>query len=159
MPAFEAVRQLFAVAGEPVEKHRRFRANQRPTRSFWRPRGEAILLMDLQFESPPPRRSPSESPSCQPTRSGMGHCRAERGGSKLLGRSTATAPSRSYQFVGRNVTGHLIFAPTHRGFGTTVVTKMVVMSLDGKTVLDYSSTGLIWRLACPLKNVLERLPI
>jgi hypothetical protein len=33
------------------------------------------------------------------------------------------------------------------------------MSLDGKTVLEYSSTGLIWRLACPLKNVLEGVPI
>jgi two-component sensor histidine kinase/CheY-like chemotaxis protein len=55
--------------------------------------------------------------------------------------------------------GPPFIAPTHRGFGTTVVTKMVEMSLDGKTVLDYSSTGLIWRLACPLKNVLEGMPI
>jgi two-component sensor histidine kinase/CheY-like chemotaxis protein len=55
--------------------------------------------------------------------------------------------------------GPPICAPTHRGFGTTVVTKMVEMSLDGKTVLDYSSTGLIWLFACPLKNVLEGLPI
>jgi two-component sensor histidine kinase len=52
-----------------------------------------------------------------------------------------------------------IAAPTHRGFGTIVVTKMVEMSLDGKTVLDYSSTGLIWKFACPLKNVLEGLAI
>jgi two-component sensor histidine kinase/CheY-like chemotaxis protein len=51
--------------------------------------------------------------------------------------------------------GPSIPAPTHRGFGTIVITKMVEMSLDGETVLDYSSTGLIWRLACPLKNVLE----
>jgi two-component sensor histidine kinase/CheY-like chemotaxis protein len=51
--------------------------------------------------------------------------------------------------------GPPIMAPTHRGFGTTVVTKMVEMSLDGETDLDYTSTGLIWRLACPLRNVLE----
>ena len=51
--------------------------------------------------------------------------------------------------------GPPIVAPTHRGFGTTVVTKMVEMSLDGETLLDYSPTGLIWRLTCPLKNVLE----
>jgi two-component sensor histidine kinase len=51
--------------------------------------------------------------------------------------------------------GPPMVAPTHRGFGTTVVTKMVEMSLDGETVLDYTSTGLIWRLGCPLKNVLE----
>lgn len=55
--------------------------------------------------------------------------------------------------------GPPVSAPTHRGFGTTVITKMVETSLDGDTVLDYSSTGLIWRLACPLKNVLEGLPI
>ena len=55
--------------------------------------------------------------------------------------------------------GPPIVAPTHRGFGTTVVTKMVEMSLDGKTVLEYSSRGLIWRLACPLKNVLEGMRI
>jgi two-component sensor histidine kinase/CheY-like chemotaxis protein len=55
--------------------------------------------------------------------------------------------------------GRPVAAPTHRGFGTTVVTKMVEMSLDGQTVLDYSSTGLTWRLACPLKNVLEGVSI
>jgi two-component sensor histidine kinase/CheY-like chemotaxis protein len=46
-------------------------------------------------------------------------------------------------------------APTQRGFGTTVITKMVEMSLDGQTVLEYLSTGLVWKLTCPLKNVLE----
>jgi two-component sensor histidine kinase/CheY-like chemotaxis protein len=55
--------------------------------------------------------------------------------------------------------GASVVAPTHRGFGTTVVTKMVEMGLDGKAVLNYSSTGLIWRLICPLKNVVERIPV
>jgi two-component sensor histidine kinase/CheY-like chemotaxis protein len=55
--------------------------------------------------------------------------------------------------------GPPIVAPSHRGFGTTVVTKMVEMSLEGETVLDYSPTGLIWRFACPLENVLEGMPI
>jgi hypothetical protein len=32
--------------------------------------------------------------------------------------------------------GPPICAPTHRGFGTTVITKMVEMSLDGETVLE-----------------------
>ena len=54
--------------------------------------------------------------------------------------------------------GPPIVVPTHRGFGTTVITKMVEMGLDGKTALEYSSTGLIWKLSCPLKNVLESLP-
>jgi two-component sensor histidine kinase/CheY-like chemotaxis protein len=51
--------------------------------------------------------------------------------------------------------GPPVAVPSHRGFGTTVVTRMVEMSLDGEAVLDYSSTGLVWRLVCPLKNVLE----
>jgi two-component sensor histidine kinase/CheY-like chemotaxis protein len=55
--------------------------------------------------------------------------------------------------------GPPVVAPIHRGFGTTVVTRMVEMSLDGEAFLDYSPTGLIWRLACPLKNVLERVPL
>jgi two-component sensor histidine kinase/CheY-like chemotaxis protein len=55
--------------------------------------------------------------------------------------------------------GPPVVAPIHRGFGTTVVTRMVEMSLDGEALLDYSPAGLIWRLACPLKNVLERMPL
>jgi two-component sensor histidine kinase/CheY-like chemotaxis protein len=71
--------------------------------------------------------------------------------------SRGAEPVFSICWTERN--GPPIVGPTHRGFGTTVVTKMVEMSLDGETVLDYSSTGLIWRLACPLKNVLEGKPI
>lgn len=55
--------------------------------------------------------------------------------------------------------GPPVVAPGHRGFGTTVVTKMVEMSLDGETDLKYSSTGLIWRFACPLRNILEGVPL
>jgi two-component sensor histidine kinase len=57
------------------------------------------------------------------------------------------------------VDGPPICAPTHRGFGTTVVTKMVEMGLDGQTFLDYRPAGLIWRFSCPLKNVLEASPV
>jgi two-component sensor histidine kinase/CheY-like chemotaxis protein len=71
--------------------------------------------------------------------------------------SSRAEPVFSICWTERN--GPPIVAPTHRGFGTTVVTKMVEMSLDGETILDYTSTGLIWRLACPLKNVLEGMPI
>ena len=67
--------------------------------------------------------------------------------------SSGAEPAFSISWTERD--GPPILAPSHRGFGTTVVTKMVEMSLDGETVLDYSSKGLIWRLACPLKNILE----
>jgi two-component sensor histidine kinase/CheY-like chemotaxis protein len=53
--------------------------------------------------------------------------------------------------------GPPVVAPTHRGFGTTVVTKMVERGLNGKTRLDYTPSGLAWRLDCPVKNVQEEL--
>jgi len=51
--------------------------------------------------------------------------------------------------------GPPVMPPTHRGFGTTVITKMTEMSLGGKVELGYTPTGLVWRLICPAKNVLE----
>lgn len=68
--------------------------------------------------------------------------------------NSSAEPVFSICWTERN--GPPVVAPTHRGFGTTVVTKMVEMSLDGEAVLEYSPAGLIWRLACPLKNVLEQ---
>ena len=69
-----------------------------------------------------------------------------------IDRSTAE-PAFSIRWSERG--GPPIPAPTHQGFGTTVITKMVEMSLDGNTVVDYSSQGLVYTLSCPLKNVLE----
>jgi two-component sensor histidine kinase len=53
--------------------------------------------------------------------------------------------------------GPPVKAPAHRGFGTTVVTKMIERGLNGKTRLDYTPSGLAWRLDCPVKNVQEQL--
>jgi two-component sensor histidine kinase len=64
----------------------------------------------------------------------------------------------AFSICWRERDGPPVVAPTHRGFGTTVVTRMVEMSLDGKALLDYSSKGLIWRLVCPLESVLEPVP-
>jgi two-component sensor histidine kinase/CheY-like chemotaxis protein len=66
-------------------------------------------------------------------------------------------PRYTIRWMERN--GVLVAAPSHRGFGTTVVTTMVEMALDGETELDYGSNGLTWRLTCPLKNVLETKPL
>jgi len=51
--------------------------------------------------------------------------------------------------------GPPVVALAHKGFGTTVITKMAAMNLDGETHLDYASSGLIWRLECPVKNIRE----
>ena len=45
--------------------------------------------------------------------------------------------------------GPPVVAPTSRGFGTTVVTRMIEMSMDGKTEVLFEPEGLIWRLSCP----------
>ncbi len=65
-------------------------------------------------------------------------------------------PTFSIRWTERD--GPPIVAPAYRGFGTIVVTRMVEMSLDGETVLDYAPTGLIWKLTCPLKNAMEEMP-
>lgn len=66
---------------------------------------------------------------------------------------SGTEPLFLVRWTERN--GPPIVAPTYRGFGTTVVTRMVEMSLDGETELDYAPTGLTWKFACPLKNAME----
>jgi two-component sensor histidine kinase len=51
--------------------------------------------------------------------------------------------------------GPTVIAPVHRGFGTTVLTRMMEMSLGGRTTLDYAADGLVWGYVCPLQKVLE----
>jgi two-component sensor histidine kinase/CheY-like chemotaxis protein len=51
--------------------------------------------------------------------------------------------------------GPAVVAPKHRGFGTTVVTRMIEMGLGGRTQLDYESPGLAWSYSCDLARVLE----
>ena len=70
--------------------------------------------------------------------------------------SGGTEPTFLIRWTERN--GPPIVAPAYRGFGTTVVTKMVEMSLDGEALLDYAPTGLTWKLTCPLKNAMEETP-
>jgi two-component sensor histidine kinase len=48
-----------------------------------------------------------------------------------------------------------VVPPAHRGFGTTVVTKMAQMSLDGEAQLEFLPSGLKWQLSCPAANALE----
>ncbi len=51
--------------------------------------------------------------------------------------------------------GPPVVAPTSRGFGTTVVTRMIEMSMDGKTEVLFEPEGLIWRLSCPAYKALD----
>jgi PAS domain S-box-containing protein len=51
--------------------------------------------------------------------------------------------------------GPPVSTPNQRGFGTTVIETMAEYSLDGTVDLNYSSSGLTWRLTCPVANALE----
>jgi two-component sensor histidine kinase len=54
--------------------------------------------------------------------------------------------------------GPQVSAPPRRGFGTIVMETMAERSVDGKVELDYATSGLTWRLSCPIGNVLEPTP-
>jgi PAS domain S-box-containing protein len=51
--------------------------------------------------------------------------------------------------------GPPVVAPTHRGFGSTVIKSMAELSLDGEVQLEFAPSGLIWRLACPATKILD----
>jgi two-component sensor histidine kinase len=51
--------------------------------------------------------------------------------------------------------GPLLSAPKRRGFGTIVMGAMTERSVDGKVDIDYSPSGLTWRLRCPTVGALE----
>jgi two-component sensor histidine kinase/CheY-like chemotaxis protein len=70
--------------------------------------------------------------------------------------SDSNEPTFLIRWMERN--GPPIVAPNYRGFGTTVVTRMVEASLDGETELDYAPTGLTWKFSCPLRNAMEEIP-
>ena len=44
--------------------------------------------------------------------------------------------------------------PSRRGFGTTVVTQLVEMNLDGKSELGFAPAGLTWSFSCRASSVL-----
>jgi PAS domain S-box-containing protein len=51
--------------------------------------------------------------------------------------------------------GPPVSAPTHRGFGSTVVNAMAKRSVQGEVDLDYAPSGVVWTLTCPSANALE----
>ncbi len=51
--------------------------------------------------------------------------------------------------------GPAVASPARRGFGTTVIAEVQETQLDAKVTLDFSPSGVAWRMTCPAKNVLE----
>jgi two-component sensor histidine kinase len=50
--------------------------------------------------------------------------------------------------------GPSVKPPDHRGFGTTVVTSLPKMTIDGEAQLEFAASGVVWRLTCPAANAL-----
>jgi PAS domain S-box-containing protein len=65
--------------------------------------------------------------------------------------SGATRFAMSWVEVG----GPPVTKPTHLGFGSTVTGTFVKTSLDGEVETNFTDAGVIWRLTCPVSNVLQ----
>ena len=51
--------------------------------------------------------------------------------------------------------GPPVATPKRKGFGQTVLLRMVEDALDADVGLDYEQAGLRWRLQCPAENALK----
>ncbi len=50
--------------------------------------------------------------------------------------------------------GPAVTAPSRAGFGSTVICQVAKESLGAKVELNYASTGLVWRLQCPAREIM-----
>ncbi len=53
--------------------------------------------------------------------------------------------------------GPPVLPPTHRGFGSTLITRIVEVSLNAEVELDYPVSGLCWRMTCSAQEVLDAM--
>lgn len=51
--------------------------------------------------------------------------------------------------------GPKVVTPSSSGFGTTIITQVTEMKLDGKVQLDYAVTGLSWSLKCRISSIMD----
>ncbi|MDP8998357.1 MAG: response regulator [Pseudomonadota bacterium] len=51
--------------------------------------------------------------------------------------------------------GPVVVPPLRRGFGSTVITRMMEAAVDGETSIEYAASGIVWRLTCPARKVLD----
>ncbi len=53
--------------------------------------------------------------------------------------------------------GPPVSPPTHRGFGSTLISRIVEVSLNAEVELDYAVSGLFWRITCNAEEVLDAI--
>ena len=51
--------------------------------------------------------------------------------------------------------GPPVSPPTHRGFGSTLISRIVEVSLNAEVELDYPVSGLFWRMTCSAEELLD----
>jgi PAS domain S-box-containing protein len=54
--------------------------------------------------------------------------------------------------------GPPISVPGRRGFGSTVLSTLIKLSLNGTVTHDFAPQGVLWRLTCPLEKIVEGAP-
>ena len=68
----------------------------------------------------------------------------------------AEAGEETFVMSWREKGGPPVTAPAKRGFGLTVIQRMVMESLHAQVNLDFAASGLSWRLRCQAKEVVDR---
>jgi PAS domain S-box-containing protein len=71
------------------------------------------------------------------------------------GLETAEAGEVSFDMSWREKGGPPVTAPSHTGFGSTVICHLAEKSLDASIDLGFAVTGLSWQLKCRAEDVLE----
>lgn len=61
--------------------------------------------------------------------------------------------NRKYVLTWREKGGPGVAAPPRAGFGSTVLTRMAPMAIQGESALDYPAEGLFYRLSAPLAQI------
>jgi two-component sensor histidine kinase len=79
----------------------------------------------------------------------------EAGVIEVRWRIEGTRPSGHFHMSWTERNGLKPPKPERRGFGTTVITKMVELSVGGRTEVDFAKSGLVWRMSCPIEGVSE----
>lgn len=62
-------------------------------------------------------------------------------------------PGSSFKFSWSERGGPAVRAPERRGFGTRMIAQMMERALQGKSTLNFESSGLTWSLVCDLQAI------
>jgi PAS domain S-box-containing protein len=67
----------------------------------------------------------------------------------------ASADEDTFVMSWREHNGPPVTLPARRGFGLTLITRVVIGSLDANVELSFPTTGLVWRLECSAREIVS----